>query len=283
MKVFPNLAEITRVELMLRRNRHLEMGLRRTRNRGAGSEFESLRDYTPDDEFRCIDWKATARRSKPITMAYETERSQTLIALLDIGRLMRSPVGELSKMDHAINAVLLLAHMATRQGDKIGLLSFADEVENWLPPRGGKRQFHAMLEQLYAIQGQSVESDFGRAFQHLSLQQGRRALVLIFTDLAVDSGQNFEDLILQIQRLRRRHLPLLISIADPDIHALAQQEASSSQALFERTTAAKFLENRRLALERLERSGVLTLDVPADELSLSLIERYLEIKSRGWR
>ncbi len=278
VKVYPNLVDVKKFDLLLRKNKLWELGVRHVRQRGAGTEFERLREYQPDDEFRRINWKATARRGVPITMEYETERSQNIIALLDVGRLMRSPVGDVAKMDYAINAVLLLAFVAGQKSDRIGVMTFADEVQQWLAPRTGKAQFHRMLELLYKVQGQPVESDYSRAFAYLAARQNRRSLLLVFTDLT-GSVLN-ETLVAQMLRLRRTHLPLLVTMRDPTVEALARQPVEDTISLYRRTVAETLLSERELVLERLRNGGVLTLDVPADQLSLSLINRYLEIKAR---
>jgi uncharacterized protein (DUF58 family) len=278
VKVYPNLVDVKKYDLLLRKNKLWELGVRNVRLRGPGTEFERLRDYQPDDEYRRINWKATARRGQPITMEYQTERSQNLIALLDVGRLMRSPVGDVAKVDYAINAVLLLTYVAGQKGDRIGVMTFADDVQSWLAPRTGKAQFHRMLELLYKVQGQPVESDYNRAFAYLSAKQHRRSLILVFTDLT--GSVTNETLVAQMMRLRRTHLPLLVTMRDPTVEALARQPIEDSIALYRRTVAETLLRERELVLEQLRNSGVLTLDVPADELSLSLINRYLEIKAR---
>ena len=278
VKVYPNLVDVRKYDLMLRRNRLWELGLRNTRLLGAGSEFERLRDYTPDDEYRRISWKATARRGKPISIEFETERSQNIYCLLDIGRMMRSPVGEVAKMDYAINAVLLLAYVAAQKGDRIGLLTFADRVETYVAPAGGKVQFQRMLEQLYAVQGQAIEPDYNAAFAWFAAAQHKRGLVLVFTDLT--GSITTESLIAQMVRLRRRHLPLLVTLADPTVQKLARQPIINSDTLYQRTVAEQLLSERQLTLNRLRVAGVQTLDTPADELSVAVINRYLSRKEQ---
>ena len=278
VKVYPNLVDVRKYDLLLRRNRLWELGLRSTRIYGSGSEFERLRDYTPDDEYRRINWKATARRGKPMTMEFETERSQNIFALLDVGRMMRSPVGAVAKMDYAINAVLLLAYVAAQKGDRIGLMTFADQVETWVAPRGGKVQFHRLLEQLYAVEGQPVEPDYNAAFGYFAARQNKRGLVLVFTDLT--GSITTEALIAQMIRLRQRHLPLLVTVSDPTVQRLARQPIADSTALYQRTVAEQLLAERQLTLDRLRQRGVQTLDIPADELSVAVINRYLALKER---
>jgi uncharacterized protein (DUF58 family) len=278
VKVYPNLVDVRKYDLLLRRNRLWELGLRSTRLLGAGNEFERLRDYTPDDEYRRINWKATARRGKPISVEYETERSQNIYVLLDVGRMMRSPVGDVAKMDYAINAVLLLAYVATQKGDRVGLFTFADRVLSYIAPRSGKVQFHRLLEQLYAVQGERIEPNYDAAFSEFAARQHKRGLALVFTDLT--GSISTDALVAQMTRLRRQHLSLLVTVADPTVNRLATQTIGDSTTLYERTVAERMLAERRLALDRLRRQGVQTLDVPADELSVAVINRYLAMKER---
>lgn len=279
VKVYPNLADVKKYDLLLRKNRLWELGVRNTRIFGSGTEFERLRDYLPDDEYRRINWKATARRGKPISVEYETERSQHIMVLLDMGRMMRSPVGDVAKLDYAINAVLLLAYVAAQKGDKIGLLAFADEVQLWVEPRSGKQQFHRMLEQLYRLESTAVEPHYARAFSYFAAKQHKRSLVLLFTDLT--GSITTEMLIAQLGRIRRQHLPLLVTMRDPTVQRMADQVVADSPSLYQRTVAEQLLDDRRLTIERLTQHGILTLDVPADELSIAVVNRYLELKARN--
>jgi uncharacterized protein (DUF58 family) len=278
VKVYPNLLDVRRFDLLLRRNRLQEMGLRQARVFGEGTEFDRLRDYLPDDPYRRINWKATARHHRPITVEYQTERRQDVIAVLDTGRMMQSPVAQIAKLDHVINAVLLLAYVVTGKGDRVGLLTFADDVRGYLSPRPGRGQFYRMLASLYAVEPEPVEPDYRRALSYLGLKHRRRALVVIFTDL--EAGASLDALASQVAQLARRSLPLVVTISDPDVYAAAWQRPGDSLEAYQRVYAAQLLDDRRLILEGLHRHGVMTLDVPADRLSMSVINRYLELKAR---
>ncbi|MCI0394209.1 MAG: DUF58 domain-containing protein [Chloroflexi bacterium] len=278
VKVYPNLLNVRRYDLLLRRNRLQELGLRHTRQFGEGTEFERLREYLPDDEFRRIDWKATARRHRPVTVEYQTERSQNVVAVVDTGRMMQSPVERIAKLDYVINAVLFLAYVATGKGDKIGLMTFADDVGHFLAPRQGRGQFYRMLEMLYAVEAEPVEPNYQRALAYLALKQRKRALVVIFTDLS--GGVSMSALVSHASVLARRSLPLVVTISDPDIVATARQQPRDSLAVYQRAAAAQLLDERQLALDTLHRQGVLTLDVPANQLSIAVINRYLELKGK---
>ncbi len=278
VKVYPNLLDVKRYDLLLRRNRLQEMGLRSSRIFGEGTDFERLREYLPDDEYRRINWKATARRRFPITTEYQTERSQNVIAVLDVGRMMQSPVGEIAKLDYAINAVLFLTYVATGKGDRVGLMSFADEVNHYLTPRQGRRSFYQMLELLYALEPQPVEPDFQKALAYLALKQRRRSLIIIFTDLG--SGISMNSLIGQTTMLARNSLPLVVTISDPEVHAVAHVQPATSLQVYQRSAAMQLLDERRVMLDTMHRHGVMTLDVPANQLSTAVINRYLELKGR---
>jgi uncharacterized protein (DUF58 family) len=278
VKVYPNLLNVRRYDLLLRQNRLRELGLRHTRLVGEGTEFERLREYLPDDDFRHINWKATARRNRPVTTEYQTERSQTILALIDTGRMMQSPVEHIAKLDYVINAALFLGYVAAGVGDKVGVMTFADDVQRFLSPRQGRGQFYRMLEFLYAVEPQPVEPNYERAFNYLAVKQRKRALVLIFTDLS--GGGSMQQLLAHVSLLARRSLPLVVTISDPDVVAASRARPENSQAVYRQAAAQTLLRERRVILDRLERQGVLTLDVPANQLSIAVINRYLELKTR---
>lgn len=279
VRVYPNVLDVRKYDLLARKGLLTELGLRNAKVFGSGTEFERLRDYTPDDEFKRINWKATARRNKLIAIEHETERSQQVVCVLDTGRLMRPPIGDIQKLDYAINAALLTSYVATLRGDQIGMLTFADEVGVYLAPRKGRGQFYTMLELLYNIQSQAVEADYGRALGYLSVKNKRRSLIVVFSDLAtLDAAQ---PLIAYMARLAQHHLPLLVIMNDPHITSIAAQQPADSSDVYQRAVAEQLLDERRVILDTLQRAGVLTLDVPADRLSVAVINKYLELKTRG--
>lgn len=278
VKVYPNLIDVRRYDLLLKKNRLQEIGLRSTRQFGEGTEFERLREYTPDDEYRRIDWKATARRHRPITVEYQTERSQNVVALIDIGRMMQSPVDEIAKLDYVVNAVLLLGYVATGKGDKVGMMTFADQVVQYLNPRQGRGQFYRMLELLYGIEPQPVEPNYQQALSYLSAKQRKRSLVIIFTDLS--GGVSMQSLVANVSILAKRSLPLVVTISDPEVVAAAEQVPEDSIGVYQKTAASQLLDERKVILDNLRQQGVLTLDVPANKLSIAVINQYLALKAK---
>ena len=213
VRVYPNLREIAKYDMATRRGRLVQVGIRSTRLVGAGLDFESLRDYMPDDEYRRIDWKASARRGKLISRQYEVERSQNVLLLIDAGRTMLADIDGIAKMDYAVNAALLLAYAATSAGDRVGLLTFADTVQTWIAPNRGKAQVYRIAEALYNATARRVEPDYRSAIAHLSSRWRRRSLVIAFTDLwDPDSSRQA---ISEIAALQPRHLVACATLLDP--------------------------------------------------------------------
>jgi uncharacterized protein (DUF58 family) len=287
VKVYPNLHEIRKYDLLARRDQLAEVGVHDARLRGEGTMFESLREYTTDDAYRSINWKATARLARPISTDYEPERNTRLIVAVDVGRTMRSPIRvdgadgaawQMAKVDFVVNSVLLFSYVATLKGDQVGLLVFADQVQFYLPPRAGRGHFQKLLEAMYALESQPVEADYGRAFNYLSSQNKKRSLTVMFTDL---SGLRASEALQQyMPRLAPRHVPLLVTIRDPALDQETQQRPHDSDRVYRRAVAEQLVAERRLLLENLQRQGVWTLDVSAEKLSMALVNRYLELKAQ---
>ncbi len=292
--VYPNLAEVARYEELARAGRLTQAGYHPYRRLGMGTEFESLRDYVPDDEFRHIDWKATARRHKPTTRQYETERSQSLMIMIDSGRMMagtaslpakaaeggREPTrtAAMSKLDYAINAALMLAYVATERDDRVGLLAFADAVQQFVPPSKGKAQVGRIAEALYGLEARLHEPDYGLAFSTLFSRSRKRSLVICFTDL-IDKDASAR-LLSGMASLFPRHLPLLVAIQDPDLQAAAAQDPAGAFEAYEKAVAIAAIGDRREALSAITRRGVLVLDTTPQALTVAAVNRYLEIKDR---
>lgn len=279
VKVYPNINEAKRYELFAQRNRQMMAGMRRTRLRGQGREFESLRDYVLGDELRHISWSATARRGKLTTRQYQIERNQNIVVMIDAGRLMTSRIEHLSKLDHAINAALAIGYVATSGGDNIGLLVFNRQVVSYLPPQRGHSQLSAMTEALYSVKAQMIEPSYARAFQYLSQNCKRRSLVVILTDL-VDRDASAE-LLAYTAALLPRHLPLIVTIGDNDLRALIAAEPKTVEEVYKQSVAEELLQQREEALARITELGGLVLDVQAGQLSFQLVNKYLEVKERG--
>jgi uncharacterized protein (DUF58 family) len=277
--VFPNVVAIKRVQLSLRRGLRAMAGLRRARPPGASTAFAGLRDYVRGDDVRRVSWTATARRDHPVVVEVEAERGQQVMIALDCGRLMTAPAGALDKLDHAVNAALMLAWVANAYGDRVGLMTFDDRVTGFIKPERGSSQVRRLTEALYAIKSEYVEPDFGHAFTHLALRLGRRSMVVVLTD--VQDPEASKELVAHCLRLAARHLVLVVAMSDPAVLMARDQPITSSSRAYEWAAAEEFVASRRESFELLRRGGVLGLDVVAGSLSPALVERYLELKERA--
>ncbi len=276
--VYPDLREVRRYELTVRRGLAYAAGQRRARTPGSGSVFERLREYTPDDDPRSISWTATARRGRPISVEYETERQQRVLMLLDAGRMMASTLGDLSKLDHAVNTALMLGYVATAKGDEVGLLGFADGVRSYAPPRRGRRQFLRLTEDLRRLEVTTTETDYRAAFEFLRGRTARRSLVVLFTDLVDQEASR--GLVRAVTQLAGSNLVLCCLLGDPLLEETATRPPATTTALYERVVAQEVREARARALATLIRRGVHVVDVSAERLSVATIDRYLELKRR---
>lgn len=278
-RVYPDLHEIRKYELTLRRGLAYDAGQRRARVAGGGGVFERLREHQPDDDPRSISWAATARRGHPISVEYETERQQRVLILLDAGRMMSSTVGGLTKLDHAVNTALMLAYVATAKGDEVGMLGFADEIRSYVVPRRGRAQFLRITEELRRIEVTTAEADHRAAFEFLRAKAARRALAVLFTDLVSEDASR--SLVAAVTRLAGNNIVLCCLLADPHLAEVATRLPDSTAALYERVVAQEVLDARANALATLRQRGVHVVDVPAERLTVSTIQRYLELKKRA--
>lgn len=292
--------------------------MRPARRLGTGTEFAELREYGVGDDIRLIDWKATARRSRPLVRVLEPEREQTLIILLDRGRLMTQQVQGLKRFDWGLNATLSLALAGLNRGDKVGIAVFDKEITTWIPPERGQNQLSKLIERLTPIQPILLEPDYVGAVIKLVNQQTRRALVVLITDI-VDVTASAE-LLAALIRLSPRYLPFCVTLRDPQVDKLAhhkeplpipprngegvrfpgdisEQENSVNStfakdlikqgkqgeiaAAYTRAVALDLLAQRQLAFAQLKQKGVLVLDAPANQISEQLVDRYLLLKARG--
>jgi uncharacterized protein (DUF58 family) len=277
--VYPSLKGAWLRALPVQTNRRREAGLRSVRYRGEGRLFEGLREWVPGDDTRTIDWKATARRGKPIARQYEDERRQQVMLVVDAGRLLTAEVEGVPRLESVVTAALHLAHAAVEHDDNVGLLVFADSIQRYVAPGRGRRALRAVLEGLAAAEGRLVESDYPGAFRYLAGRSRKRALTVLFTDV-IDRTAS-EALVAQSATLRPRHLPLAVTLRDPAMEALAALRPVSAAQAFERAAAEELLGARESALAEMRSRGVMVLDVPPGGASAALVERYHLLKRKG--
>ncbi len=287
-RVYPNVLGPRRYEMASKLGDLRTMGFRNVRKTGGGGEFDQLREYVSGDAFRDLDWKSSAKRLRPVTRVLREERSQNVILAIDAGRLMAIHSGlrgrgereqVVTKLDYAINAALLLAWVALRHGDRVGLVVFAEDVKTFVPANRGPAQYRAILEALYAVEATMAYVDFRRFAEFIKIRVPRRSLIVMFSDLLDDT--HALPLAEHLSMLRRKHLPVCVTMEDEVAEALAQKTAKNDDDAYQRAAAADLLADRAAVKAHLRKGGVSLVEGPAGELAVGAVNRYLEIKARN--
>lgn len=277
VRIYPNFAAIAQYALLATDNHLSHLGIMKRRRRGEGQDFHQLREYRAGDSLRQIDWKASARMHKAISREYQDERDQDIIFLIDCGHRMQAKDGELSHFDHTLNAVLLMAYVALKQGDAVGLATFGG-TERWLPAKKGQLSLNQILNTLYDLQPTLQAPDYSQAASQLLIRHKKRALVILISNLR---DEDTDDLLPALNLLKKRHLLLLASMREQALDVELEQAVDNLEDAIEQAATQHYLHLRQQTLERVRATGSLCLDVPPTELSSQLINRYLEIKRSG--
>jgi uncharacterized protein (DUF58 family) len=275
--------QLSKYALLARTNRLSLMGVRRRRKIGKDNEFERLRDFTRDDHYKHIDWRATARRNKLTVRDFQTNQSQRVVFLVDTGRMMVNHAGDFTLLDHALNAMLMLSYVALRQGDAVGFLAFSNQIHTYVPPRGGMHQMNRLLHASFDRFPSLVESRYDEAFLHLSQRSRKRSLVILITNV-VDEV-NAAGVHSYLGSAARRHLPLCVLIRDYRLFdaaadTLRDPQGPPDEDLYVSAAACNILTWRHRVLNRLQHDGVMVLDAFPDKITAPLVNKYLEIKAR---
>jgi uncharacterized protein (DUF58 family) len=278
VRVYPNVLALREFDLLAQKGRLNLIGIRRSRRKGLGTDFESLRDYH-DDDFRRIDWKTTARRGKLVVREYEVERNQGVILCVDTSRAMLAEVAGTTKLDHTLDAMLMLMRAASVAGDQVGLLVFGAQVERYVPPRRGAAQTGAILEAVHALGAEPSYPAYARAFGYLSSRWKRRSLLVVFSD--VDDDEQARELMQALTPQTRRHLVVLVRVADPRLRRLCRQPLSGPKAFYEAAAAEWHANERAKAGRHLVSGNVRVIEAEPEELAATLVSAYLGIKEAG--
>jgi len=274
-RVYPDFARLYGGQLLAVDNWLSQLGVRQRQRRGLGLEFHQLREFREGDSLRQIDWKATARQRTPIAREYQDERDQQIIFMLDCGRHMRSQDGELSHFDHALNACLLLSYVALRQGDAVGLSTFASEQPRYLAPVKGTSHLNTLLNSVYDLNSSQRSADYQAAATQLLARQKRRALVVLVTNLREEDD---DELLPAVKRLSRQHQVLVASLREDVLDTLRQSPVQTLPEALAYCGTVDYLNARAELHERLNAHGVLVMDALPGNFGAALVTRYL-----GWK
>jgi uncharacterized protein (DUF58 family) len=277
-RIYPNVQALREFDLLNQKGQLSMMGARRSRIRGIGQEFESMREYN-DDDLRFVDWKATARRNKLVVRNYETERNQAVIVCVDLGRHMLGRVGGVTKLDHTLDASLMLLRAAQIQGDLVGLLTFHESVVRYVPPKKGSLQHSILIDAMFGAHAEPVQSNYAAAFNYLSHRWKRRSLVIVFSD--AENTDQASELSAALASIRRHHKLILVRVSDPRLRELRSLPLSQPRHLHQRASALWYLRDRAEAGGVLSASRIECLEAEPEHLASTLVNAYHRVKERA--
>jgi uncharacterized protein (DUF58 family) len=277
--VYPDIKQLSHYLKLSKNNRDYRLGINRNRWIGSGSELESLRDYQKDDDSKLLDWKASTRLNRPISKVFQMETNNQITIALDCGRLMMSEQKGLNTLDHAINSLLILAHIAFNAGDTVSIVAFSDKIIAKTPPLKGRDSLKKITQFLTKLQPGFVESNYAMMFDYLEQTQRKRAFIIVITDMIDDI--HYELFKKRINWLSRKHFLLFILMQDTLLSMSANQETGSLDDLYMKAAGREMLLQRNKAILKLKNYHVNVLDVLPHELTGPLINKYLELKARN--
>lgn len=278
VRIYPDIQAVFGVELLARQNRLAEAGVKLSRLQGRGSEFDRLREYRREDEYRNIDWKATARFESLISREYVVERNQNILFLLDCGRSMCNELNGITHFDRALNSVMLLSYVALRQGDTVGILACSNRVQQWVPPMRGSAAVRTLIRQTYLLEPSYEASDYGLMVEQLRHRYRKRSLVILVTH-ALDEV-HLGAISRHMRELQNPHLVLAAFLRNVPLHQRVNALPTTDLESFQIAAAARLVATQTAQIVKLEKSGLLAVETVPEQMSAQLISRYLDIKAR---
>lgn len=277
--VYPSYIHLHQYELRARADLFSQSGARRVRRVAERSEFEHIREYMQGDDRRNVNWKATARRARLMVNQYQDEKAQQVVALIDTGRTMKMPFGGLTLLERAINATLMLAHIALKKDDQVGVITYSNRVHHVLQPSRRRGQMHQVLELLYALDTDHAETDVEALYARVRRTVTRRSLLLVFTNY--ESLQAMRRQLPYLRLLAHTYLVAVVIFRNTELDNMVRQPDKSTMDVYVKTITTKLIHEKVRIVQELDRHGILTILTPPEELSLNVLNKYLEIKARG--
>ena len=278
VKVYPSYMMLNRYELLAISNNLTEMGIKRIRRAGNNTEFEQIKDYVKGDEYRSINWKASARRNQLMVNVYRDERSQKIFLVIDKGRVMQQSFRGMTLLDYSINASLVLSYVAMRRDDKAGLITFADKMDTFVTPSKRAGQIQLLLESLYAQETMFGESDFSNLCVNVRKLVSKRSLFIIYTDFSGITALNRQ--LTYLKLLSQWHRVLVVFFEDAEMNDYIRSPKQSTEEYYQHVIAEKFANEKRLIVSTLRQHGIYSVLTTPDKLSIDVINKYLEMKQR---
>lgn len=278
VKVYPSYIQMRRYQLLAVSNRLQEAGVKRIRKLGHSMEFEQIKEYVRGDDFRTINWKATARKESLMVNNYTDERSQQIYCIINKGRVMKMPFAGMTLLDYAINASLILANVALVKQDKAGLITFAESLDAFIQADKKTTQMNLLLETLYRQETKYLEADFEKLFSVIRNRITNRSLLILFTNF--ESLESLQREMPALKRIARYHLLLVVFFENTELKALTDRKASKIEDIYIKTIAEKFSFEKRLMVKELHMNGILSILTSPEHLTVNTINKYLELKTR---
>lgn len=279
VRVYPSYLMLQHYELLAATNRLTEFGVKRIRRVGHQTEFEQIKDYVPGDDYRTINWKASARRHQLMTNTYQDTRSQPLYCLIDKGRVMQQAFHGMTLLDYAINASLVLSYVAIHKEDRAGLATFADRFDTFLPASRQGGQMQTILEALYSQQTTFGETDFSALCAHLSRHVHGRSLLVLYTNFDTVASMNRQ--LPYLKLLARQHRLLLVFFEDAELAQYTAAQPTDTESYYRHVIARKLIYEKRLITHSLRQHGIHSVLTTPQALTIDVINKYLELKARG--
>ena len=277
--VYPSFMQMRKYELLAISNQLTDAGIKKIRRRGNNAEFEQIKEYVAGDDYRTINWKATARKNKLMINQYQDEKSQQVYSVIDMGRIMRMPFEGLSLLDYAINSSLVISNIAMLKQDKAGIITFSNRVQAILPADRRNAQLRKILELLYNQKTGYLESDYEHLYATIKTKINQRSLVLLYSNFESLSGLQRQ--IKYIRRLAKDHLLVVIFFENTELRSFIEKPARSTEEIYNKTIAEKLAYEKKLIVKELEKYGIQSILTAPQQLSVNTINKYLELKARG--
>tara|TARA_R110002074_G_scaffold74449_3_gene170597 strand:- start:342 stop:1580 length:1239 start_codon:yes stop_codon:yes gene_type:complete len=277
--VYPSYIQMKKYEFLAMSNRLTEFGLKKIRKIGHTMEFEQIKKYVSGDDVRTINWKTTAKKGKLMVNQYQDEKSQPIYSLIDVGRVMKMPFEELKLLDYAINSTLAFSNIALRKNDKVGMLTFSKQVENIVPASNKKTNLAVLNEVLYKVDTNYSDTDYGLLNGMIKRKITQRSLLILYTNFEHMSG--LERQLPYLKSIAKQHLLITVFFENTELEELISEDAENLQAVYEKTIAQKFYYEKRLIVKELEKHGIYSILTKPMNLSVNVINKYLEFKSKG--
>jgi uncharacterized protein (DUF58 family) len=278
VKVYPSFFQMRRYQLLAAANRLQEVGVKRTRRLGHSLEFEQIKEYVRGDDYRTINWKATARRGDLMVNNYTDERSQQIYCIINKGRIMKMPFGGLTLLDYAINASLVLSNVALMRQDKAGLITYAEKLDTFLPADKKASQLNLILESLYKQTTNFLEPDLEKLFAAIRNRITQRSLLVLFTNY--ESMESLYRDLPSLKRIAHYHLLLIVFFENTELQQLITSEAENTEDIYIKTIAEKYNHEKRLMVKELQMNGISAVLTQPQNLTINAINKYLELKNR---